>query len=174
MNFNVHVPLATTVHVWNDLKRELVEVYHLTDDDPALFDTLDGQAELADRLRDLLRYRRQKLADADALKTIIKEMQDRLARLQSSADGIGRAVAHCMLMADIKNLPAPDFTASVRYSKPPLSGADTLDADKLPDRFVRITRAVNRTAIRDALEAGETLEGVYLGNPQPTLTVRTK
>lgn len=169
---NIHVPLATAAHVWNDLKRDLIEVHRITDDDPALFDTLDGQVELADRLRDLLRYRRQLTADADALKAMIKEMQERCSRLQRSADNVGRAVAHCMVMADIKKLPAPDFTASVRYGEPPLSGADTLDPNQLPDRFVRIKREVNRTAIRDALEAGETLEGVYFGNPSPTLTVR--
>jgi Siphovirus Gp157 len=174
MNAPVQVSLATAAHVWNNLKRELIEVHQIGDDDPALFDTLDGIADLPDRLRDLLRYRRQKLADAEALKSIIKDMQDRHARLQSSAEGIGRAVAHCMLLAGVKSLPAPDFTASVRYGQPPLSGAETLDPTKLPDRFVRIKREVNRTALRDALEAGENIEGVYLGNPQPTLTVRTK
>src|SRR5215207_563261 len=159
---NVHVSLATAAHVWNDLKRELTNVHKITEDDPAFFDTLDGIAELPDRLRNLLRLRRERQADAASLKTIIQEMRDRLARLEHSADSIGAAVAHCMAMAGLKTLPAPDFSASVRYGQPPLSGADTLDATKLPDKFVRVKREVNKTALREALEAGEHIEGCYL------------
>ena len=67
---------------------------------------------------------------------------------------------------------APDFTVCLGQGKPPLAGVESLDPTLLPERFVRVERTVNRTALREALDAGENIPGVYLGNPQPFLTVR--
>jgi hypothetical protein len=164
--------LAAHTVLWNALRQSLAEASGLDEDE--LFDSLDGELDLADGLRRLVRKRRQICADVDALKQMIKEMTERKLRLEKTADSISNAVVHAMSAAGIKKLSAPDFSVSLGYGKQPLAGAESLDPAALPDRFVRVERSVNRTALREALEAGEDLAGVscYLGNPQPHLILR--
>jgi hypothetical protein len=164
--------LAALTTIWAALRAKLAEESGLDDDE--LMDTLDGELDLADRLRSLIRKRRHLLADADALKGMIREMQERKLRLEKTADTIANAVVHAMSEAGIRKLSAPDFSVSLGQGKPPVAGADSLDPTLLPDRFVRVERSVNRTALREALDAGEDLSGisVYLGNPSPHLIVR--
>jgi hypothetical protein len=156
--------------IWANLHAKLSAEHDLDDDE--LFDTLDGELDLADRLRSLIRKRREMLANADALKTMIKEMTERKLRLEKTAESISNAVVHAMSEAGLRKLSAPDFTVSLGQGKPPLAGAEHLDPASLPDHFVRVERSVNRTALREALDAGEHIPGVYLGNPQPFLTFR--
>jgi hypothetical protein len=164
--------LAALTTIWATLRDRLAQESGLDDDE--LMDTLDGELDLADRLRSLIRKRRQICADVDALKQMIKEMTERKLRLENAANSISNAVVHAMSEAGIRKLSSPDFTVSLGQGKPPLAGADSLDPTSLPDRFVRVERSVNRTALREALDAGEDLSGisVYLGNPQPHLIVR--
>ena len=164
--------LSALTTIWATLRDKLSEESGLDDDE--LMDTLDGELDLADRLRSLIRKRRHLLADADALKGMIREMTERKLRLEKTADAISNAVVHAMSEAGIRKLSAPDFTVSLGQGKPPLAGAESLDPTLLPDRFVRIERTVNRTALREALDAGEDLAGIsiYLGNPAPHLIVR--
>jgi uncharacterized protein YhaN len=163
---------AALVQIWTSLRDRLAEESGLSDED--LQDTLDGELDLLDRLRSLMRKRRELLANADALKGMIKEMSERQARMEASAKSIGQAVTHAMQEAGLAKIVAPDFSASVSYSKPPLSGAENLDVNTLPSRFVRIRKEIDRAAIRAALEAGEAVEGCYLGNPSPFITMRVK
>src|SRR5688572_8748083 len=138
-------------------------------------DTLDGELDLADRLRSLIRKRRHLLADADALKGMIREMTERKLRLEKAADSIANAVVHAMSEAGIRKLQAPDFSVSLGQGKPPLVGVENLDPYLMPKRFVKTECSVNRTALREALEAGDPAVAdapVYLGNPQPHLIVR--
>jgi hypothetical protein len=158
---------AALAHIWTALRDKLAQEHQLDDDE--LFDTLDGELDLADRLRSLVRKRREILANAEALKAMIKEMGERLARLENTANTITNAVVHAMCDAGIKKLPAPDFSVSVGYGKPPIIGAETA---AIPERLLRIKTEVNRTALREALEAGETIPGCYLGNPSPHLIIR--
>jgi hypothetical protein len=162
--------LSAQTVLWNDLRRQLAEINGLAEDDPALFDTLDGEMDLADYLRRLVRKRRQLCADSDALRGMIKEMEERKLRLDNTAKNIGNAVVHAMSAAGMNRLPAPDFSVSIGYGKAPIVGA--VEASELPDHLVRVERSINRTALREALDAGENIPGVYLGNPQPHLIVR--
>ena len=54
--------LAALTTIWATLRQKLVEETGLDDDE--LMDTLDGELDLADRLRSLIRKRRQICADA--------------------------------------------------------------------------------------------------------------
>jgi hypothetical protein len=164
--------LAALTTIWATLRDKLSEESGLDDDE--LMDTLDGELDLADRLRSLIRKRREMLANADALKGMIRELSDRQARMENSAKSIGNAVTHAMQEAGISKLQSPDFSVSVSYGKKPLCGVESLNPADLPPRFVRTKVEVDRNALRAALESGEHLDGVYLGNAAPFLTVRTK
>jgi hypothetical protein len=165
--------LAAEIRIWNALRDRLAQEHpEMVQDD--LFDSLDGAGDLADHLRYLVRKRRHMLADAEALKGMIKELVHRLARIEVAAEKIGESVVWAMQEAGIAKLKAPDFSVSIGFGKAPLSGADSLDPSTLPPRFVRTKLEVDRVALRAALEGGENLEGlaVYLGNAKPHIIVR--
>jgi hypothetical protein len=165
--------LSALTQIWVRLRQELVETHQLTDeDDPWLEDTLDGEAALMDRLRYLLRKRRELLANCDALKTMIRELSERQNRMDNTAKRIGDAVVYAMQEAGISKLKSPDFSASVSYGKAPIIGVENLDPDTLPPSLVRIRKEIDKVALRQALESGETIENVYLGNAAPFITVR--
>lgn len=54
----------------------------------------------------------------------------------------------------------------------PLKFSEGLVAQHMPERFQRITVGFNNTAIRDALEAGELVEGVVLGERGSSLRLK--
>jgi hypothetical protein len=170
---NIQTPLASAVALWSRTRAELVDVHQLGEDDPALLDTLDGLTDLGDRLAAMLRRARQKEADSKALGEMIAEMKDRKTRLDNSAESLRRASAWAAHEAEIPRLERPDFTATFTMGKRALVG--DAPVDQLPPKFVRVKREADKVAIRQALEAGETVPGFNLSNsPKPIVTVRVR
>jgi hypothetical protein len=166
--------LSALTAIWLKLRQDIMESHAVDEDDPWLEGTLEGETDLMDRLRSLLRKRRELLAHADALKGMVGEIQDRQARMEHSAKAIASAVTGAMQEAGIAKIKGPDFSASISYGKAPLLGLEHLSPDALPPKLLRIKKEINRTAVREALESGEHLEGCYLGNAAPFITVRVK
>lgn len=54
----------------------------------------------------------------------------------------------------------------------PLIGADALDPLTIDPRFQRVTTSVDASAIRAAIEAGETIEGVSIGQRGTSLRIK--
>lgn len=133
---------------------------------------VESECDILERLRRMLRAARFAEADMKALDGLIAEMRERKERLGEKAKRLRAAVTWALGELGMKRLDAPDLTATLTPGKPALVGE--LDAALLPDRFCRVKREPDRPAIRAALEAGELIEGIYLGNADPILTVRTK
>jgi hypothetical protein len=165
------IPLSRSIEIWQELRTTLIETYGLAEDDPALLDTLDGEADLADRFRLLLRSGREDEAQAKGLATYIEELKARQSRLKTRAEGKRRTVSQGMSEVGLKRLDAPDLTATLHNGRP---SAIVTDPDALPDQLCRIKREPDKVAIREALEAGETVPGAILGNKPQVLTVYTK
>jgi hypothetical protein len=149
----------------------LAEFPELADDGETLSDTLEGETNLPDVLADLIRSARRDEAMADGLGTIIKDNHERKSRLQARADKRRRMVLALMNAVEMGKLEQPDFTASVRRVPP---GVVVTDEAALPDDYCRITRAPDKTKLRDALGRGEAIPGATLGNGSDTLTIRTR
>src|SRR5262249_1723168 len=125
-----------------------------------------------------LREARNREAMAAGIKAVQDDLRVRKERLETGAETIRAAVAQAMQEAGMPKLTAPDMTVSFRAGKAPLvieGDADQSTAEAHKD-FVRvkIAYAWDREAIRHALEHGETLPFARLGNPMPTLTLRSK
>lgn len=151
---------------------DLIRRAGIDESDPDFAELVESECDVLERLRRMLRAARREEAETAALEGIIQDMIERHARKEAKAERIRDAVKWALGELGMRKLPAPDFTASITDSKPPIVG--DLDPNKLPDRFVKTVRVLKKTAIREALEAGEQVEGVYLGNPAPILTIRTK
>ena len=141
-------------------------------DDETLADTLEGLTDLSDLLAEVIRSALDDEALLGALKTRMAEMRERAGRLASRAEKKRLLVTDAMAQADLKRLELPDFTLSLR------SGVASLvvtDEGVIPEGFWKAQAPkLDRQGLTQALRAGESIPGVVLGNPQPSLSVRTK
>ena len=157
---------------WNRQKADLLAYdSDLIDDELALTDTLDGLADAGDFIAFWARKAREDEAMADALSDMIGDMDTRRGRLRARAIK-QRDLALC-LMDSIgeKKIVRPDLTISVNAGRQKVV---ITDENQIPDRYVRIKREPNKTAILEALENGSPVLGAALGNRTSTLTIRTK
>lgn len=158
-----------------DYKRQkagLLEAYpELREDPQALADTLEGISDLKDVAARFICDALDDDALAEALNARIDAMTERRRRLSERAAKRKAIALSLMSGVDMPRLDHPEFTASVRMSPPKVM---VTDENAIPDAFVRITRAPNKTALRDALERGEDIPGASLSNGSQTLQVRTR
>lgn len=157
------------------LIERLAAAMDMATDDPAIRDTAEGESDLPDLAAWALRECREIEAKAKALGDIIDGMKGRKTRLELSAERIRETVALALHDAGYgtgkKALALPDMTISVTQR-----AKLTIDDDHVPDEFKRevITIKVDREKVNAAIDAGQTIPGVAMGNSAPSITVRTK
>lgn len=143
-------------------------------DDPDFEQLFTAECDLLERLRRMLRAARETEAHSKALGGIMAEMRERKARLDAKAEGLREAVSFAMQESGLRQLPAPDFTATLTAGKPKLIGVESIDPANLPDTCCTIVRKPDRAKLRAFLAGGLSIEGVSLGNPEPVLRVNCK
>jgi Siphovirus Gp157 len=118
---------------------------------------------------------RAALADqalATGLEGRIGEMQARRDRLQDRASKRRQIAKEVMVELDLKKLPAPDFTASIRPGTPALM---LIDEAAVPSIYWEPREPrLNRQELANDLKQGAEIAGVALSTPEPVLSVRTK
>ncbi len=165
----------------NVLQRELTHHQYLRErleadfpdaDEDTLRDTLEGLTTLTDMLAEVLRSCLEDQSLASVLKARMADMQDRLSRFEERARKKRALVTSIMEQAGLKKLMEPDFTVSLRPSRPPLT---IIDEEAIPGDFWRPQAAkLDRQGLISALSAGRDISGAVLGNPPMTISVRTK
>ncbi len=100
--------------------RERLEAAFPDADEETLMDTLEGMTSLTDSLAELLRSSQEDQSLASALRSRISDMQERCARFEERTRKKRELVCTVMEQAALKKLVAPDFTVSLRPSRPPL------------------------------------------------------
>jgi len=165
----------------NHLTQSLIHYQHVRDrirtehpdvDDATLADTVEGLTDLNEIVAAIVRSTLIDQAMAAGLRMRLKEMQERLDRLEDRASkrrGIARDV---MLEADIKSITAPDFTVSVRPGTPSLAVADE---KAIPATYwLPQPPKLDRQGLLAAIKQGNNISGACLSNAQPVLSVRAK
>jgi Gp157 protein len=164
-----HLALAVTTY---EAVRDRIRSEEKDIDDVTLADTVEGLTDLHEILAAIIRSVLTDEALAAGLKGRIKEMQERLARLEQRAGKRRALVRDVMLETDIKKLTAPDFTVSLRPGTPSLV---VVDETIIPEAFwePQMPR-LRRQELVVELKQGRAVEGVQLSNPEPVLSVRSK
>lgn len=140
----------------------------LTEDERLYLDTLEGETDLNECVRQLLNQIEKDEGDQAALQA---QIEDRLARKNRAALRVKHnreAIAALLECAQIDKLALPEATVSVRKVPPkPI----VTDEAALPDEFCKFSRKPDMAAIK----AADTLPpGVTLDNGGVSLTVRRK
>jgi len=153
------------------LKQRLLEDYSDLDVE-TLADTLEGITDLHEMIAAVIRSALVDEALKAGLRTRLEEMRQRLARLEERGATKRQLALDAMTESGLKKLEQPDFTASARAGLPPLV---IVADDVIPESYwVPQAPKLDRQSLLADLKRGEVIPGAQLGNPKPTLAVRTK
>ena len=139
-----------------------------TDDD--LADTIAGCSDLPDAIAAVIREALAREAMAKGIDEFAAKLADRKSRLLNRASTLRALARTAMEEANLRKIPAPDFTASLGEGR---AKVIITDLSKIPDQYLR--RAApepDKKALGEALKAGETVPGVERGNRPQVLNVR--
>lgn len=142
------------------------------DDEEAWQASLESETGLHEILTEIVR----KIEDSRALvvgtKDRFDELKARKDRFEHRVEALRDLAFKLMSAAEVAKLELPEATLSLRAGTLQLMG----DADpaELPDDLCKISRSPDRTAIKDALKAGQTVPGFILSNATPSLSIRIK
>jgi hypothetical protein len=144
----------------------------LAGDDESWQMSLESETDLAELLTNVVR----KIDDAKALvigtKDRFEELEQRKARFEHRIDALRQLAFKLMQSAEVTKLELPEATLSLRNGAQQLVGE--ADAATLPDELCKISRNPDRTKIKEALKAGQTVPGFQLSNAHPSLSIRIK
>ena len=166
-----HQPLNREVSKHKLLMERLLATYpeHDVED---LADTLDGLTDLNEMIAAVIRSALVDEALQQGLKLRLNDMKERMARLEQRSAKKRLIALEAMSEAGLKKLEQPDFTASARSGVP---GLVVISEDNVPeDYWVPQPPKLDRQLMLAHLKRGETIVGAELGNPKPSLSVRTK
>lgn len=144
----------------------------IIEDDDAWLATLESETDFNEILTTIVRRIEDTKALVIGTKDRFEELKSRRDRFEHRIETLRKLAFKIMEAAEIAKAELPEATLSLRAGTQQLVG----DADPffLPEHFVKISRTLDRTAIKDALKTGQTVPGFELSNSQPTLSIRIK
>lgn len=107
-------------------------------------------------------------AFSEAIKERISELQQRKKRYDDKAVRARALLQQMLNRAGRRKVELPEATVSISASRPRV----ILQEDQLNDDWMRIKKEPDKTAIKKALENGETIDGAVLSNGGETITIR--
>jgi len=143
----------------------------LTEDEQLYLDTLEGETNLYELVRQLI----ERIEDDEGLQAALTEqIEARQVRKQRAAQRVKHnreAIMALLQCANLDKLALPEATLSVRDVAPK---AIVTDEAAVPLGFKKATWKPDMAAIKAGLESGAAIPGVSLDNGGTTLTIRRK
>jgi len=146
----------------------LAEFPELADDEDTRRDTLEGCTGLDDVMARLARLIREEDAVQVAMSVLAKRYRERGERAEQREKAYRELARRIMERADLTRYRTPEAAFSITPGKPV---AEIVDAEAIPDAFVRVKREPAKAMIRDALAAGTDVPGARLTNGAPVLRI---
>jgi hypothetical protein len=153
---------------------ENLKVSHpeLIEDDEAWLASLESETKFEELVTQLVRRIDDSKALAEGTAGRLTELQERKARLLHRMESLRNLLFKLMESAELAKLELPEATITIRKGQPQLVGY--AEPEMLPDRLCKISRDVDRTKVKEALKAGQTVPGFSLSNATPSLSIRIK
>jgi hypothetical protein len=152
-----------------NLVREYPEI---AEDEVLRADMLDGETSFSDVLTDLIRIGEDARAMRDATKARQDDLKARADRFGRRIEWTRRLMLAILDAAQLRKIELPEGTVYLKNNAPQIVGE--VDGDKLPDDLVKIERKPDRTKIKEALKAGQAIEGLALSNSPPSIVVMVR
>jgi hypothetical protein len=163
--------LSTETTKYQLLRERLLYEYPEADDE-TLQDSLEGITNLHEMIAAVIRSALVDDALQAGLRTRLESMRQRLTRFDQRGAKKRQLALEAMVEAGLTKLEQPDFTASARAGVASL----VIVSENLIPQAYRIPQPakLDRQSLLADLKRGRDIPGAELGNPKPTLAVRTK
>ena len=142
----------------------------LVEDQEAWLLSLESETDLNALLASIIKQWADDKAMEAGISLRMNELTERRDRYRRRIDSVRALALNVMQAAGINKHELPEATLSVRNLGPALKGE--ADPNLLPDDLCNIKREISRSKIKEAIENGKTVEGFYLSNGEPSLTIR--
>lgn len=143
----------------------------LPEDDPDKMEMLDIEGDYTALMEWALRRHNEYSVQAEACADLSDIYRHREKSFESRAANMKNIVQWIMDEANESKFQGISATVSVRAVPPkPIVTDEAL----VPERFKKISVSIDKAAINEAVEAGEVIPGVSLGNGNQSLTIRRK
>ena len=165
------LPLKSEVQLYQWLREKLLDRFPEADDE-TVRDTLEGITDLHEIIAAIIRSALIDEALQEGLRSRLDDMKTRLARIEERGDKKRQLALEAMSEVGLKKLEQPDFTASARAGSPSLV---IVTEEAIPNSYwLPQPPKLDRQSLLAELKRGSAIPGTQLGNPRPTLSVRTK
>jgi hypothetical protein len=162
--------LAETAREVAPLIRTLREL--CGEDEQAFLDTLEGESDVTEAARRVVRWMIEQDAAALSCKGLAGIYEARASMFAERHMKAKGALLDLLNELGVKSMPLPEASLTAKATPPRVVGE--ADAANLPDNLRRTTYAPDKAAIKAALERGETVEGFTLSNGGQSLQVRVR
>lgn len=147
-----------TLYEMTEPVRALYELLENGDIDEATYnDTLEAIG-VDEKAEGYCRVISQLNLDLDMYLTEIKRLTDRKKTLENSLNRLKRNLLDLYIAGGRQKIKAGTFTISARKSQ----SVDIFDESKLTDEYFNIQKTPNKTAIKNAIKDGKTVDGANL------------
>jgi len=155
-----------------EIEALLREYPDLADDEILRADMLEAETSLNDQLLSLARGLDDAKGLVEGTASRLAELSARKTRFERHIEFYRDLMTRLMNAGSLTKIILPEVSLFFRNNPQKVVGDP--DPNELPDDLVRITREMNKTAIKEALQAGRVVPGCVLSNAPPSLTVRIK
>ena len=144
------------------------------EDDELLADAIEGETGAMEAVSSLLRWMNERAATVASLKALEADYAGRRKRYEDGIKAARAALATFMDQTALTKFERPEGTLSMRTVGPSVIYPADLNPEALPEQFRRWICEADKTAIREAMMAGEEISGLTLSNGGTTLALRVK
>ena len=157
--------------VTRQIDRLIADYPEIEEDQSLRADMLEGSTQINDVILRALDHMSEADMMVNAIADRCAQQQDRQKRYQNRSDAMRGLIKGLMIHANLKSLPLPEATLTLSKGR---ETVNIVNADELPQGYVKTVRQPDNKAIGDALKLGEEIPGAELQTGKPGLTVRRK
>ncbi len=148
-----------TLYELKDKYLKLLEM--ATEEDAALFqDTLESlEGAIEDKAEKIVCVLKEMEGDINTIKAEEKRLKERRQALEKKKEHLRWYLQDELEVMNIPRLKTARFTISLRDNAPKVN---VIDEDLIPFNFIKTSYAVDKKAVKEALESGQEVEGATL------------
>lgn len=158
-------------YIQDEITALLLAHPELAEDEVLRTDSIEGETGAFEFLSGLIRKIDATKALAGGTADYIEELRGRKARLDRREHALRSLIMKVMNTASIRKAELSEATLSIRAGQPKVL---IINDAEIPDEFMRIKKEPDKTLIKAAMVAHETVPGCVLSNGEPSLAILIK
>lgn len=149
----------------------IVAFPELAEDEALRADMIEGELDIESVMGRVVSHYLEAAEMVDGMKPRAEALAERKARYERRKDAMKAFAKRLLAVAGRDKITLPEATISITKGR---DSVDVTDMDALPQGYFATERKADKTAIGNALKAGETIPGALLKRGDDSVSVRQK